>query len=197
MHCHRVVPQGNILCSCGKGELQHRCNCGATARRQFEQLLSGPLEDRLHLKVRVYSSDLPLKLIGTSQSESSRTIRQRVERARKLQAKRFINTSKSLNSEVETPREIYNLFNPTKGAQLLVEQLPSCLPYPVSTRTKVQTLLVARTIADLKEDPQMNALHIAEAALHYTRPLLARIEERKELPLSAQDLLNRAKIITP
>jgi predicted ATPase with chaperone activity len=114
-----------------------------------------------------------------------------------MQAQRFEGSPRTLNSEVETPREIYELFGPTKGAQLLVERLPHYLPYPVSMRTKVQTLLVARTIADLKEDPEMNAFHVAEAALRYTRPLLARIEERKDLPVSAEDLLDKARIGTP
>ena len=195
--CGMIVPQGRVLCTCGSGDLLHRCNCGAPARRRFERLLSGPLEDRVHLKVRVYSSTLPLKLTAGSPGESSRTIRRRVERARKMQAQRFEGSSRTLNSEVETPREIYELFSPTKGAQLLVERLPHSLPYPVSMRTKVQTLLVARTIADLEEDSEMNALHVAEAALRYTRPLLARIEERKDFPISSEALLDRAGIGTP
>lgn len=137
------------------------------------------------------------KLTSSSQGESSVTIRRRVERARQLQAKRFKGTGKTLNSEVITPREIYDLFNPTEGAKKLVEKLPTCLPHPVSMRTKVQTLLVARTIADLKASPDLCALDIAEAALQYTRPLLAPIEERKRLPISAEDLLDRAGIRTP
>lgn len=195
--CSQVVPQGLVLCVCGSGDFKHMCSCGMSARTRFGRLLSGPLEDRLHVKVRVYTSSLPPKLVAKSQGESSRTIRRRVERARQIQAQRFKSTSITLNSEVTTPGEIYELFNPTRGAQLLVEKLPRCLPYPVSMRTKVQTLLVARTIADLKASSELCALEVADAALRYTRPLLAQVEERKVLPISPEDLLDRAGIRTP
>lgn len=195
--CRRIVPQGRVICTCGSGELVHMCDCGASARKRFEHLLSGPLEDRLALKVRVYSTTLPLKLSSKSQGERSRTIRRRVERARQLQVDRFQGTGRTLNSEVEKPKEIYDLFDPTRGARLLAERLPRVMPFNVSTRRKVQTLCVARTIADLRGDPELSALDVAEAALRYTRPLLARIEERKLLPISAKDLLDRARIRTP
>lgn len=195
--CGKIVPQWRILCECGSGKLIHRCNCGASARRRFERLLSGPLEDRIHLKIRVYSSTLPLKLTSEAQGESSEKIRRRVERARKLQAQRFAGTGRTLNSEVETPHEIYKLFEPTDGAKQLEEKLPKLLTFPVSTRTKVQTLCVARTIADLKNKSELGATEVAEAALRYTRPLIASIEERRLLPISVQDLLDKAKIRPP
>lgn len=117
--------------------------------------------------------------------------------ARERQAHRYKGTKMTLNSEVITPRQIAELFEPTQGAKTLVSKLPEILPFPVSMRTKVQTLCVARTIADLEDSDELNALHVAKAALKYTRPLLASIEERRMLPISPEQVLDKARIRTP
>lgn len=64
-HCKSVILQDMLMCECGSTEFIHRCECGSSARKRFEKLLSGPLEDRLHLKVRVYSSKLSPNIAST------------------------------------------------------------------------------------------------------------------------------------
>ncbi len=58
----------------------------------------------------------------------------------------------------------------------------------------MQTLCVARTIADLQESEELKAAPIAEAALYYTRPLLAAIEERRQLPDTVKAFLAKARL---
>jgi predicted ATPase with chaperone activity len=99
-----------------------------------------------------------------------------------------------LNSEVEAPDEVALYFALTDGANQLASGMNRLLPYPVSMRNRVQTLAVARTLADLAGKEQMSAWHIAEAALRYTRPLLADIEERKQLPMDEAALLQKAGV---
>lgn len=195
--CGKVVLHDELVCRCGEARFEHRCKCGGAARRKFERLLSGPIEDRLHIKVRVYSSRFSAQLTSRSRVLSTSTIRHRVMNARRMQADRFSDHGLSLNSEVQTPNVIVGLFRPTKGAKKLVSKLPEVLPYAVSMRTKVQTLLVARTIADLEGCRNLLAKHVAEAALRYSRPLSASIEERKVLPISIQGLLKDARISEP
>ncbi len=191
--CGRVIPQNQAACACGsKLTPKHRCICGPGTRRHFEQLLSGPLEDRIHVKARVYSSDVPLSLRGTA--EKSSTIRRRVTRARKRQAARFARSNTTLNSEIEVPAQAWEYFALTPGADQLARRLHLLLPYPVSMRTRVQTLCVARTLADIADEDNLSAWHIADAALHYTRPLLADLEERRRLPLTEAHLLRKAGI---
>ncbi len=192
VRCRRIVPQDAVVCECGSSKLRHRCICGPGVRRRFEQLLSGPLEDRIHLKVRVYSSTTALALRGDG--ERSQDIRSRVVKARKHQAERFGGTRRALNSEVETPDEIKALFGLSDGAERLAECLHAVLPYPVSMRTRVQALSVARTIADLEDSEEVSPMHVAQAAIRYTRPLLADIEERRQAPLTETALLQRAGI---
>lgn len=195
--CRKVIPQDAVACKCGGTSLVHRCGCGSRARTRFEQLLSGPLEDRIHLKVRVYSCETPFSFRRVGESSAKK--RARVERARRVQAARFADRDETLNGEVKTPDEIHELFRLTRSAYVLAKRLrdSDILPYRVSMRTLVQTLCVARTIADLAESEELTALHVAEAALRYTRPLLAKIEDRRLLPLSEQQLLDRAQIHSP
>jgi magnesium chelatase family protein len=195
--CGRVLSQDEVKCTCStSARPRHRCTCGAGARRRFEQLLSGPLEDRIHVKTRVYSSDAALSLKASG--EKSSTIRRRVQRARERQAGRFQperrGSRRLLNSEVEAPDEVALYFALTDGANQLASGMNRLLPYPVSMRNRVQTLAVARTLADLAGKEQMSAWHIAEAALRYTRPLLADIEERKQLPMDEAALLQKAGV---
>lgn len=122
-----------------------------------------------------------------------------MERARRLQADRFAGRDGTLNGEVKTPDAIHELFQLTRSAHALARRLRDgdILPYRVSMRTLVQTLCVARTIADLAASEELSAMHVAEAALRYTRPLLAKLEDRRLMPLSEEQLLDRARVHSP
>ncbi len=191
--CGAIIPQDRVSCVCGtRRGPRHRCGCGRVARRRFGELLSGPLQDRIHVKARVYSSKD--SLLDAPRGEKSRTIRSRVMRARKRQALRYQGSKRHLNSEVTTRDEITAFFHLSDGARKLEARLSDVLPFHVTTRTIVQTLSVARTIADLADSDELAAVHMAEAALRYTRPLLADIEERRKLPPTEAELLKRARV---
>lgn len=70
-------------------------------RQRYLKRLSGPLLDRINLKVYVH--DLPFEdLAQTRPSESSADIRQRVNRARAVQQARFQGTGLTCNADMTT-----------------------------------------------------------------------------------------------
>ena len=76
-------------CPCGYyGDVFRQCSCAPSAVAKYQKRISGPLLDRidLHIEVPRLSEE---ELLQTGVGESSAAIRERVCRARDLQARRF------------------------------------------------------------------------------------------------------------
>ena len=93
-------------------------------------------------------------------SESSASIRERVEVARQIQRERFHRTAIQCNAEM-TSRHMRRAceFDPTSRRLLFaaIERLG------LSARAHDRILKVARTIADLAGEERVNTAHVAEA----------------------------------
>jgi magnesium chelatase family protein len=174
--CHRVIPQEMSRCECGSESFKHRCTCSAGAERRFANLLSGPIQNRMHLKARAYSPAEVLPM--TARAEATSTIRRRVTAARSAQAKRFAGSPGKLNSHVVTPREIAETFELSPEVRAELGRNPKVLPRTASMRTKVVTFAVARTIADLADSRQVLMEQFQEAVA-LTRDLNADYELRR------------------
>jgi magnesium chelatase family protein len=174
--CGHVVPQELATCRCGHTELKHRCPTPERCARRFPALLSGPLRNRLHLKVRVYSPEAVLPL--TARAEPSSTIQRRVIKARRAQSVRFAGTNRRLNSDIVVPREIVERFDLSPEVRAELGRAPKVLPAQAPMRTKVVSFAVARTIADLGESEQVHIEHLREA-VEFTRDLSVDYELRR------------------
>lgn len=145
-------------CPCGYlGDPKRECRCSPRDIRKYRKKVSGPIIDRFDLHVYLH----PLSyedLASEKPSESSATIRARVERAREVQRRRF-NGSK-WNSEMK-PREIkkYCMID-EEGKRLMLSAMEKL---SLTARGYFKTLKVARTIADLEGSEGIKAHHIAEA----------------------------------
>jgi len=178
--CHRVVPQEAAACPTHpEATLVHVCQCGASAERQFPRLLSGPIRNRLHLKVRVYSPEKVLPM--TRRAEASSTVRRRVVQARMAQVGRFAGTDRTLNSDIVLPAEIAQRFNLAPEVQRELSGSPRVVPRRASHRTKVVAFAVARTIADLQGSPLLRMKHLEEA-VSFTGDLSLDYELRRREP---------------
>ena len=127
--------------------------------QRYRSRLSGPLLDRIDLHIEV--PRVPHKdLTDQSPTESSATIRQRVNQARKIQRDRLTPVGLHANSQMQARhiRRFCKLDN--KGDQLL-EQVTDKLG--LSARSFTRILKLARTIADLGGVAQIETLHLAEA----------------------------------
>jgi magnesium chelatase family protein len=121
--------------------------------------ISGPLLDRIDIHIEV--PRLPQeKLLQETQGESSAKIRERVMRAREIQAKRFAGTDIYFNAHMNSKqiREFCPLSSDVKDVlRSAISRLD------LSARAYDRIIKVARTIADLEGSENIEVHHIGEA----------------------------------
>jgi magnesium chelatase family protein len=147
-------------CYCGYLTSSVRiCKCGTSRIQRYRSKISGPLLDRIDIHIEV--PELKYKhFIEKKEEESSCKIRQRVERARKIQLERFKGTGIYFNSQMN--HKIFKQFCVLdKQAETLLEMAIRELNF--SARSYDRILKVSRTIADLANSEFIATEHISEA----------------------------------
>lgn len=153
-------------CPCGfLGSLKKNCVCLPGQISRYKKKISGPLLDRIdiHLDVPFVEID---KLTGQEPAEDSKTICKRVERARKIQMKRFAGSGVLTNSEMSNA-QVKQFCQITKDALELLKLAISQMN--LSARAYHRVLKVSRTIADLSESENISSEHVAEALTYRAR----------------------------
>lgn len=147
-------------CPCGYyGSSTHTCSCPANKIQSYLNKISGPLLDRIDIHVEVSDTKYS-DLNSTQKSESSLIIRKRVNAARQVQNERYKNYKIYSNSEL-TPKLIEKFCKLDTQSQQLLENIFNKLK--LSARAYSRILKVARTIADLAGNENIQSEHIAEA----------------------------------
>lgn len=147
-------------CPCGYyGSKDKECTCTPQMISKYMGRISGPLLDRIDICVEVSPVEYR-KLDSNEKIETSNEIKKRVDKARKIQQKRYEQSKIFSNSEL-TPKLIdeYCKLN-NKGKQILENAFNKL---KLSARAHGRILKVARTIADLEESKNIEVPHIAEA----------------------------------
>lgn len=140
-------------CPCGYfGSNERYCNCTQKQIQQYQQKVSGPLLDRLDFFLPLQSVVLQKR----AKSESSMTIRHRVQQARNIQLARY----NALNGNVSSTLLRHHLHIDDETFRYLQRQ---CYHYKWSNRTQTKILRLARTIADLAHSKSIIQPHIEEA----------------------------------
>jgi magnesium chelatase family protein len=130
------------------------CRCTSAARRRYLGRLSGPLLDRVDLKIELEPVGRKELLNDRNLAEPSRTVALRVLQARERAARRLRGTPWRLNAEIPGS-ELRRSWPPTPGSLAAVER---CLERgQISARGVVKVIRVAWTIADLAGRPRPTA----------------------------------------
>ncbi|MCX7971306.1 MAG: YifB family Mg chelatase-like AAA ATPase, partial [Negativicutes bacterium] len=149
-------------CPCGYlTDKRRQCTCSDSEIRRYRRRVSGPLLDRIDIVIslpRVEYDELTAKIPA---GESSNVIRQRVEKARELQAVRLKRSRHRCNGQMgHAMIRRTCVMNP--AAEKLLAGLFEKLK--LSARGYDRLVKVARTIADIAGSDEIEAGHVAEAA---------------------------------
>lgn len=151
-----MLVTGMNPCPCGYfGDTQKACSCGPSMIQRYKERISGPLLDRIDLRITV--PRLPTEdLIRAQLGEATTVVRERVWAARS----RAIARQGVANAQLagQALRRHAQLSAASEAfMKLVVKQLA------LSGRGFDRLLRVARTIADLTGEAEIREAHLAEA----------------------------------
>ena len=127
------------------------CSCSPATRRRYLGRISGPLLDRVDVKIALEPVGRRELLSDRNFAESSHTVAQRVLKARERAAHRLRGTPWRLNVEVPGS-ELRRTWPPAPGSLAVLER--SLERGLISARGVVKVIRVAWTLADLAGRPR-------------------------------------------
>jgi magnesium chelatase family protein len=158
--CQFMLVAAMNPCPCGYfSEPGNACTCSQTQIQAYRSKISGPLVDRLDIQVAVPRVEFAA-LVNPKKAESSAVVRNRVEKARQIQAQRFADREIFCNARMGS-QDIRQCCRVDKHGQNLLAQASESLM--LSARACHSILKVARTIADLDNASDIRIGHLAEA----------------------------------
>lgn len=147
-------------CPCGyRNDSRRQCHCTIPQIERYMSKISGPLLDRIDIHIEVPA--VPFHELASSASgTTSADMRAQVAAARRVQEERFRRSSTRHNGDM-THRQIRRHCTLDGSAHNLLKAAVSELG--LSARAHDKILRVARTIADLDQSEQIEAVHLSEA----------------------------------
>jgi magnesium chelatase family protein len=152
-------------CPCGYlGAETKPCGCTPSAIHRYQSKISGPLMDRIDLRVAVRALRSE-EMLAPSSGECSADVRQRVVKARRAQDKRFRRGRTKLNAFMAA-RQITRYCVVDAHGEAVLKQAVERLG--LSARAFHRVMKVARTIADLAGAEAIASVHLQEALVYRT-----------------------------
>lgn len=148
-------------CPCGYyNHPTKECTCSPGSVHRYMGRISGPLMDRIDLHVEV-TPVAPQELSAAAPGEPSAAVRERVIRARAVQAARFSGMEGVHTNSMMTSAMLREYCRLDAASAVLLERAMERLS--LSARAYDRILKVARTIADLAGRDDIAPADIAEA----------------------------------
>ncbi|MBR2944728.1 MAG: YifB family Mg chelatase-like AAA ATPase [Clostridia bacterium] len=164
--CRFMLVAAMNPCKCGYfGHPTRPCTCKKEEIKKYVSKISGPLLDRVDIQIEVSSLNYD-EISKKQEAESSFSIRQRVNSARKIMQARFENDTTEAGAKITCNAQMeskhlrkYCALSPECSA--LMERAFTALG--LSARGHDRILRLARTIADLGGSKDIMPQHLAEA----------------------------------
>ena len=148
-------------CPCGYyGDPTHHCVCTPGQISRYLSKISGPLMDRIDIHCEVQAVPFA-QLSQMLPGEPSAAIRERVIKARQIQEERYKAFKGIYCNAQMTEKMIHQFAEPDTQSLDMLRRAMERLS--LSARAYNRILKVARTIADLEGQAQIQSYHIAEA----------------------------------
>ena len=148
-------------CPCGYlGDTTTPCTCSGAQIANYQKRISGPLLDRIDLRLTVSKiSAEHFFSTNTLQEKQHLKVLKLILTAREVQKKRFKRSNfYNAYASIEDAKRV---FNTTKSAHSLLKAAANKLQ--LSSRASLRVLRVARTIADIDNSETLDSQHVAEA----------------------------------
>src|SRR3972149_4851461 len=155
-------------CPCGNyGDPVKACVCSESTVSRYQRRISGPLLDRVDIFAEVPRVDYE-KLSSLAPAEASNEVRERVDRARRLQIDRFAGRPARANAGL-SPADVREFCQTGLDEQGRAFLKLATTQLSLSARAFHRILKVARTIADLAGSEALLTSHVAEAVQYRQR----------------------------
>lgn len=152
-------------CPCGNyGSRDLECKCTPSQIDKYLKKLSGPLLDRIDLKIDVDRVEFS-SLREETNEEPSEEIRKRVNKARAIQLERFKGEGININAEMGS-KHIKKYCEIDHETEEVLKR--AFERFKMSARGYTRVLKVARTIADIESSTNIKKEHIMEALSYRT-----------------------------
>ena len=158
---YSIWKKATQVCPCGfYNHPEKECTCPPGAVQKYLNKISGPLLDRIDLHVEV--TPVPFSDLSKNEnSESSSQIRERVIRAREIQAERYQTMEGIYANAQMSSKLLKEICVISQAGQTLLKAAMDKLN--LSARAYDRILKVSRTIADLAGSNEIKVEHLAEA----------------------------------
>jgi magnesium chelatase family protein len=152
-------------CPCGYyADPNNECQCTIPQIQRYRSKISGPLMDRIDIHIEVPAVKYR-DLASRDSGDSSRDIKKRIDSARRIQLERFKGMKIYCNAQM-TNRHIKKYCQIDDASQKLLEMAID--KFGLSARAYTRILKVARTIADLEGQENIQPAHLSEAIQYRT-----------------------------
>lgn len=158
--CEFMLVASMNPCKCGYfGSNEKLCTCSAENVEKYTRKISGPLMDRIDIQINIKQEKYN-KIASEIRGETSEIIRKRVSKAREIQLERYSGIKIYSNAEL-SDKYIEKYCAIDEKSSILLQK--AFEKFKLSNRAYIRILKVARTIADLEGEKNINSKHIAEA----------------------------------
>ncbi|OHA98639.1 MAG: hypothetical protein A3F20_00080 [Candidatus Zambryskibacteria bacterium RIFCSPHIGHO2_12_FULL_39_21] len=159
---HFILVAAMNPCPCGNFGIKGKpCTCAPLQIERYKRKISGPIVDRIDIWTEVSKVDHE-KLTEKAEQSESIPARERIIKARGLQAKRFRDAGRKISTNSEmSARDISTVLKISDEVKEILNK--SARTLDLSARSYHKIIKLARTIADLESSLEISPSHILEA----------------------------------